>query len=540
MRRAAILGLAGIGLLLFAGGSAATSASKTHWRGTKAVLPANAATGGNEDVSINSVSCASAGHCSAVGNYQDSSDLQQGLLLTETSGKWRTGVEAALPPNAAAHPGVQIGSVSCASAGNCTAVGSYQVGSGDEEGLLLAEKAGRWATGVEAALPGNAAPAGVVFLSSVSCASAGKCSAVGAYEADSGWSEGLLLTEKAGRWATGVEATLPANAANGNTFLSSVSCSSAGNCSAVGYYNGYDSGGQGLLLTEKSGKWRTGVEAAMPGNAIAGKPVSLPSVSCASAGNCSAVGTYNNDESSKDLTTPRGVLLTEKAGKWRAGVKAVPPANSATGGAYQVDLSAVACSTVGNCVAVGDYVRGSGNVQGMLLTEKAGRWSRGLEAARPRNAGADHDVELSAVSCASPGNCTAVDGVGGLLVTETAGSWARAVEPALPSNVRDPAGVVTVSCPSAGSCSAAGQYWPSGREGLLLDSSAAQCVVPKLTGKTLGAARHSVESHGCSVGRIEHVTSRRVKRNHVISQSPKPGRRLTLGANVSLVVSSGR
>jgi hypothetical protein len=63
--------------------------ASTNWAtGVEASLPANAST--NLDVSLDSVSCASAGNCTAVGNYNDSSDsstLQdQGLLVTETSG----------------------------------------------------------------------------------------------------------------------------------------------------------------------------------------------------------------------------------------------------------------------------------------------------------------------------------------------------------------------------------------------------------------------------------------------------------------------
>jgi beta-lactam-binding protein with PASTA domain len=63
--------------------------------------------------------------------------------------------------------------------------------------------------------------------------------------------------------------------------------------------------------------------------------------------------------------------------------------------------------------------------------------------------------------------------------------------------------------------------------------------VPELKGKALPAAKRSIESHGCSVGAIKRVTSRRFGRNHVISQKPRPGRRLGHGAKVSLVVSEG-
>jgi hypothetical protein len=71
---------------------------------------------------------------------------------------------------------------------------------------------GGWGPGVEAVLPANAAPtkqsAGV---SSVSCPSPGNCSAVGAYKDSSGVEQVLLLTETNGSWSTGVEAVLPAN-----------------------------------------------------------------------------------------------------------------------------------------------------------------------------------------------------------------------------------------------------------------------------------------------------------------------------------------
>ena len=50
-------------------------------------------------------------------------EVEQGLLLTETAGSWATGTEAALPADST-NLGAELTSVSCASAGNCTAVGS--------------------------------------------------------------------------------------------------------------------------------------------------------------------------------------------------------------------------------------------------------------------------------------------------------------------------------------------------------------------------------------------------------------------------------
>src|SRR5207244_1069792 len=139
----------------------------------------------------------------------DSSNHRHGLLLSETAGTWATGVEASPPANAGSNPnGVAFYSVSCASAGNCSAVGTYFDSSNHREGLLLSEIAGTWATAVEATLPAkpgsNQNP--LVSLNSVSCASAGDCSAVGDYADNSSHGQGLLLSETAGTWATGLKA----------------------------------------------------------------------------------------------------------------------------------------------------------------------------------------------------------------------------------------------------------------------------------------------------------------------------------------------
>ena len=101
------------------------------------------------------VSCVSAGNCTAVGD--GSSGHKPVLLLTETSGKWAAGVEARLPADVGKRQFFQLLSMSCASAGNCTAVGDYTAGPSHEQGLLLTETSGRWATAVEAPLPANAA-----------------------------------------------------------------------------------------------------------------------------------------------------------------------------------------------------------------------------------------------------------------------------------------------------------------------------------------------------------------------------------------------
>ena len=487
MVAAAGAGALAAGMVTVAAGATAAGAAATV-PGVEAPLPANA--GSDPGAGLDSATCASAGNCTAVGSYVDSSGHRQGLLLTQTAGTWAA-AEAALPANAGLDPGAVLDSVSCTSAGNCTAVGSYFNSSGNGQGLLLTQTAGTWATGVVAALPANAGsdPGEGAVLGSVSCASAGNCTATGTYSDSSGNRQGLLLTQTAGTWATGVEAALPANGVSSpgpGTVVSSVSCASAGNCTAAGLYpdsysaSGTTSSSQGLLLTQTSGTWATGVEAALPANAVSGPDpyLGLRSLSCASAGNCTVVGTYSDSSGST-----RGLLLTQTAGTWATGAEAALPTNA--GSDPGAGLDAVSCASAGNCTTVGSYLDSSGSHQGLLLTQTAGTWATGAEAAPPTNAGSGlNRAGLDAVSCASAGNCTATghytDSSGhrqGLLLTQTSGTWATGVEAAPPANAgSDPgAGLGAVSCASAGNCTAVGSYTDSSghTQGLLAQTSTA-------------------------------------------------------------------
>ena len=66
------------------------------------------------------------------------------------------------------------------------------------------------------------------------------------------------------------------------------------------------------------------------------------------------------------------------------------------------------------------------------------------------------------------------------------------------------------------------------------------CVVPKVVGKRLAAAKKAIQAKHCSVGRITKVRSKKIKPGVVVSESPKPGKRLKNGAKVSLRVSRGK
>jgi hypothetical protein len=102
-------------------------------------VPGTAALNQGGNAQLNSVSCASAGNCSAGGYYSDSSSAFQAFVVSDVSGTWHTAIEvpgtAALNQTGAAG----VSSVSCASAGNCGAGGSYQDGSSHGQAFVVSE-----------------------------------------------------------------------------------------------------------------------------------------------------------------------------------------------------------------------------------------------------------------------------------------------------------------------------------------------------------------------------------------------------------------
>jgi uncharacterized delta-60 repeat protein len=90
---------------------------------------------------------------------------------------------------------------------------------------------------------------------------------------------------------------------------------------------------------------------------------------------------------------------------------------------------------------------------------------------------------------------------------------------------------------------AAGESWRDGRTKFALAryrDVTLVCVVPKLKGKTLRAAKLAIRKASCSVGKVTKAFSATVKKGRVIYQTPKPGKKLATGAKVKLKASKGR
>ena len=446
------------------------------------MAPANV-NGANPDIQINAVACPAAGECTAVGSYLDQSGSSQGLLVTETGGSWQPGIEAQLPNSPNAAPQVNLTGVSCASDGNCTAIGDYVDIHGWTEGVILTEAGGSWKKSNEVSDPPGASVAARphVLLNAVSCPATGNCMVVGSYLNSHARVQGLLEVERWGNWSgvsqQAIGSDLPGNAAAeiptaGQpalvVTLDSVSCATGGQCVAAGTYidnstpNGHQ---QGLLVTGDEptigSPWTfSGTEATLPADAVTNPEVSLSSISCPSVGACEAVGTYDVAQ------TQQSLLLTEIGGSWQPGTSAQLPSDANSLPA--ASLSSVSCASAGNCDAVGGYSDTAHEPQGLLLTETGGSWGAGVAPALPPDAGSFTNVALSSVSCWAPSNCAAAGTYDDesfvphplLLAQADDGSWSSpATEPALPGvSVEPNVAVGAVSCAPQGDCAGIADY----------------------------------------------------------------------------------
>jgi hypothetical protein len=131
MRTIAIVAALGMASLASGSAAAATGAPAAslsgHAWGTAIEVPGITALG--KVAALNLVSCGSAGNCSAGGIYADNSGRRQAFVVGQVNGTWDKAIE--VPGTAALNPGgnARTASVSCASAGECSAGGTTAGGS---------------------------------------------------------------------------------------------------------------------------------------------------------------------------------------------------------------------------------------------------------------------------------------------------------------------------------------------------------------------------------------------------------------------------
>lgn len=390
----------------------------------------------NYDSVLGSVSCTSATACTAAGWFTKT--VKNDVTLAEVWNGTAWTVQAT--PDPAGAIVTKLAGVSCSSATACIAVGSSFSRASDSD-VTLAE---RW-NGTTWKLQSTPNPAGAVAssLASVSCSSAGACTAVGSFE---GSSDLFSLAEAWNGTAWALETT-PNSATTTGSVLDGVSCSSAASCSAVGFF---DSPAGALALAEawNGHVWAIQATPNPPGPAAVSQ---LNGVSCSSATACTAVGFFQNSAST-DLTLAEG---------WNGTAWSIQPtpdpadADSFPGSV----LSAISCSSAAACMAVGNYTNTAGNVVTLAESWNGTAWK--IETTL--NPAGATNTALAGVFCGSATDCTAVgrsfDAAGNQ--TAVAESWNGAAWKsqvvAVPTGATG-AELSGVSCRSASACTAVGSY----------------------------------------------------------------------------------
>ena len=453
-------------------GDPATSAST--WSNSEEV-PGTAAFNTGRTAGINSVSCASAGNCSAGGYYAGAADgsPEMPFVVSEVNGSWEKAEKVSAPAGSSTASGT-IASLSCASAGDCSAVGDYSDPSDMGEVFVVSEVNGIWGKTKEVSGMAALNTQGDAGILTVSCASAANCSAGGWYTATSSGVQAFVVSEVKGTWGKASEVPGTAALNTGETAaINSVSCASAGDCSAVGDYSVYGSFGdtyQMFVVNEVDGKWGKAEEihgiASLNTDEFT-RVYNSVSVSCSSAGNCSAGGSYS-DQSNDDQV----FVVSEVNGKWGKAEEVPGTAALNTGG--DAWMYSVSCASAGNCSAGGNYesyTDSSGDAQqAFVVSEVNGTWAKAQEVPGTGAVNTGKAAETTSVSCAS-GSCSAGgeyyvagsssgDGQQAFVVNEVDGTWGKEQEvPGTAAlNVNGDAETESVSSASAGNCSAGGFY----------------------------------------------------------------------------------
>jgi len=292
-----------------------------------------------------SLSCPTKDNCSAGGGYKNSSGYQA-FVVNEVNGIWHRAIE--VPGTKALNKGgnAQIYSLSCPTKGNCSAGGDYKNSSGTQA-FVVNEVHGTWQKAIE--VPGTKAlnKGGNAQIYSLSCPTKGNCSAGGHYEGTAD-TQAFVVNEMHGTWQKAIE--VPGTKAlnrGGNATVNSLSCPTKGNCSAGGHYEG-TAGNLAFVVNEVNGIWQKAIE--VPGMRALNKDgiAQVTSLSCPTKGNCSAGGHYEGTPG-----TAQVFVVNEVNGIWQAAIE-VPGSRTLNRGG-NATVKSLSCSSAGNCSAGGFY-----------------------------------------------------------------------------------------------------------------------------------------------------------------------------------------
>jgi hypothetical protein len=402
------------------------------WNGTSWSVETTPNPSGAKFSGLSGVSCNSAGGCTAVGENTDSASV--GMTLAEVWNGTSWSIQASANSKGVVQQGDLVG-VACTSASACIAVGESVAEV--ETALVEAWNGTSWS--IESTpTPSGAEQSG---LSGVACTSARACTAVGVFVDSSGVQD--TLAEAWNGTLLSIQTT-PVPSGAESSFLSGVACTSASACTAVGYYT--DSSGVEDTLAEAWNGTSWSIQTTPDPSGAEGS--NLAGVSCNSSGGCTAVGDYTDSSGTQDT-----LAEAWDGTSWSIETTPVPS------GAESSGQSGVSCNSSGGCTAVGDYTDSSGTQDTLAEAWDGTTWSI---QTTPIPSGAEGS-NLAGVSCTSTGPCTAVgsytdsSGVKHTLAEVWDGtSWSIQTTPG-PSGGQLPT-LSGVACTTANGCTAVGDY----------------------------------------------------------------------------------
>lgn len=299
-----------------------------------------------------SISCSSPGNCTAAGDYGNENGYDVPMTAQMIGGVWGPATPGLFPSNYDLSPNASYTKISCASAGNCTAAGSYYRWPTGMETYLSTSTAGAWSTAV--VVPN-------FQMMSLSCSGPGSCTASGHTTDSNGGTIAATVSSTNGIWGSLDVLELPYP----NSALISVDCTAPGSCTAVGYYDDADWHSTPVMETSVGGVWLTPVIGVTVTEGSSSDPAAnglLASVSCTSAGYCSAAGsTYDGNGGAE------GITITQTKGSWSAATTA-SFSPSVSGQPRGDAFYTISCSAPGSCTAAGNFTDVNNNYPAMTQT----------------------------------------------------------------------------------------------------------------------------------------------------------------------------
>ena len=450
---------------------AAPAATAGAW-GNAHRVPGLMALNKGHSAGVNQVSCASPGNCAATGDYTDAQDHTQPFVASEKNGTWGLAIQVPGIPALSKDGGGLGSAVSCASPGNCAVTGVYLDAHGHQHAFVADEKNGTWHSAHAIPGLGKLNPGGTSSARTVSCASPGNCAVGGFYETVDSIDQAFVADERNGTWRPAIEVPGSGALNDGNRAqVLSISCPSAGNCTAGGFYEDATISFHAFVADETNGQW--GQVHAIDVTVTGVTPINeeqVTAVSCASAGNCAATGNAGN------ATGHSQVWVADEAGGTWGPPHEIPGFASLDVGVLS-DAQSISCASPGNCATAGQLNNLNGPVA-YVADERSGGWDQVQQVfggSGPFNTATFANIE--SVSCGSPGNCAAggsyitPDNVRlAFVVNEVNGSWGNAhnvpgIATLAGGHVSD---TTSVSCAPAGNCAAGGFFFGAHAGGAFL------------------------------------------------------------------------